>query len=304
MFVVIGSSALLSHLGHTRSPRLPRDVDLVGSFDDVKSVVKKLNASGYPLASGKKYVFKFNSIMHEVELTWDDSTAKLLYELVKVDPNTRIVHHSNFGEMMLPSMNILYMLKMSHRYRKNSVHFLKTMKDIHFMRSLGAEIEPRHLEFFKIREKETYSYGHPKLNVNKMDFFNVTVPYVYDHDSIHEAVKHLEKPAYSYFKPNDSEVMTDRKMFDALPETTRLYSVLEESYVLALERSQIPHGHKITPEKSFLMALSKVCTSITSGWWREFAWENYDKVLAMYSDNYVDRFETALRDGVIKPYQS
>jgi hypothetical protein len=34
----------------------------------------------------------------------------------------------------------------------------------------------------------------------------------------------------------------------------------------------------------------KVCTSITSGWFREFAWENYDNVLDLYNDKYVEIF--------------
>jgi hypothetical protein len=29
-------------------------------------------------------------------------------------------------------------------------------------------------------------------------------------------------------------------------------------------------------------ALDKVCTSITSGWFREFAWQNYDEVVKIY----------------------
>jgi hypothetical protein len=56
-------------------------------------------------------------------------------------------------------------------------------------------------------------------------------------------------------------------------------------------------------EVSFLKALEKVCTSITSGWWREFAWENYEAALAMHDRNYVDRFWKAVEAGTVGPYE-
>ena len=175
------------------------------------------------------------------------------------------------------------------------------MRDIQTMRAMGATIRPEHEEFYKARMAWTYDYGHPKLNQSKGDFFTDDVPYIYDHDSIHEVVKHLSYPAYWYFKPADSEVAVSRTMFEGLSEEVKLYSVLEESYVLALERSQIPYP-ETDRKKSFDMALMKVCSSITSGWWREYAWENYDKVQAMYNENYVNRFWEAERSGNVKPH--
>ena len=38
------------------------------------------------------------------------------------------------------------------------------------------------------------------------------------------------------------------------------------------------------------MALEKVCTSITSGKFREFSWENYLKVRNMYDSMTFDKF--------------
>ncbi len=110
----------------------------------------------------------------------------------------------------------------------------------------------------------------------------------------------LNKPAYEFFKRPGSEVMCDRSLFDSSPEKVKLAAVLEESQVLALERSQIPFKNKWSPEKSFIFALQKVCTSITSGWFREYAWRNYDNVLKMYDPNYVNRFWEAVKNGIVK----
>jgi len=64
----------------------------------------------------------------------------------------------------------------------------------------------------------------------------------------------------------------------------------------------IPFPGVLTPPQAFDMALMKVCTSITSGWFREFAWENYDAVQSMYSDRYVEKFQHGKLEGVVKPF--
>jgi hypothetical protein len=235
----------------------------------------------------------------EAEVAWPGSSGESLLALIQSEVGTGIVMYG--VSLMIPQLDTLYMLKMTHRYLKNSPHFLKTMRDIQAMRAVGATIRPEHEEFYKARIAWTYDYKHPKLNQSKKDFFTDDVPYIYDHDSIHEAVKHESYPAYWYFKPADEEVAVSREMFEKLDHKVKLLSVLEESYVLALERSQIPYPH-MDRKASFDIALMKVCTSITSGWWREYAYEHYDAVQELYNENYVDRFWEAECAGKVKPY--
>jgi hypothetical protein len=90
-------------------------------------------------------------------------------------------------------------------------------------------------------------------------------------------------------------------LFDNLPDIVKLYGVLEESYVLALERAVIPLN--VSADRAFEIALEKVCTSITSGWFREFAWENYDEVKKLYHESYVNKFNIALVVGKIKGFR-
>jgi hypothetical protein len=96
--------------------------------------------------------------------------------------------------------------------------------------------------------------------------------------------------------------MVDRDKWDNLDYETKLNSVIEEATVLALERSQIPFRGKVDPHRSFLIALEKVCTSISSGWWREFAWENYDEAARRYDPAYVRRFDLGVVEGRVRPY--
>jgi len=297
--VIIGSIALEHRLGDIG--REPRDDDFVCTYDDAAAYLAvRRYPEVYPIAAGKKLVARDGDRdIVEFELAWEGTTSRELIELVRTDPTT--VRTGFFGQYLWPSLDVLYALKMSHRYLKDSPHFLKTMRDIHLMRRHGAEIRPEHLEWFRKREKETYWYKHPKLDQMKKDFFSGDgVQYVYDHDTIHESVRHLERPAYTYFKRPGSEVMCDRSLFEAAAEETRLFSVLEEAQVLAIERSQVPFRGKKSPRWSFDLALMKVCTSITSGWWREYAWEHYDQVQALYHDDYVEKFWRDVGSGLVR----
>lgn len=290
--------------------RKTNDIDVICSYDDfVAYTDAKTCKSFYPTKDARKIIADAGFSMVEGEITWDDSNAKELFDLIKSDPRTTFevidyidVNNYNPATFYYPSIDVLYMLKMSHRYLRNSPSFKKTMDDIKLMREFGAKFDERYMEWYDKRVKETYYYDHPSLNKNKSEFFDDTVKYVYDHDTIHEAVKVLDRPAYTFYMKDGAEVLTDMNKFDACDEIIRLYGVLEESYVLAIERHQVPNEYKPNPRESFLIALEKVCTSITSGRFREFAWENYDKVIALYDDNYVDKFKKALYDGNIKSF--
>jgi hypothetical protein len=71
--------------------------------------------------------------------------------------------------------------------------------------------------------------------------------------------------------------------------------------VLALERAIIPNETEVN--KAFDIALEKVCTSITSGWFREYAYNNYFKVKELYHDSFVDKFNSALMEGEIELFK-
>lgn len=297
MLALLGSKALNYH----NFTREPKDIDLLGSYEDISSYVEKINnkdfgkiKSIHPSIKGKHLILNFELKNIEAEIISKNKHSELLFQLIKEDKNTQII-----DGMYVPSINILYLLKMSHRYLKNSPHFLKTMKDIHYLRSIGADIQENHFGFFTMREKETYNYSHPKLNKDKKSFFIDNVDYKYDHDTIHLSMKNLEQPAYMYFKPPNSQVWCSKEMWDNCSEEIKLFAVLEETNVLAMERSQVLFEN-VKPEKSFNTALSKVCTSITSGWFREYAWENYDKVKSLYQTNYVEKFWKDVENGLIK----
>lgn len=299
MIVVIGSKALSYYVSGIK----PNDLDLVCSYEEAVEFKKKFRATSFfPIDSGKS-IFMKNAAgdICEVEIAWEGSRAAKFLEFLEHHPEHK--HYRALDGWWVPSLDVLYLLKMSHRFKKNSPHFLKTMRDIQMMRKMGCMIHDDHTEYFKGREKDTYTNNLPKLNVSRAEFFDAEatgVKYEFLHDTVHEAVKHFSKPAYEFFKPDTSEVYCSKDMFFACDEIVRLYSGVEEAMVLAIERSLVPFPGGKTPKDAFEFALQKLATSISSGWYREFIWENYDKIMELYHDDYFELFKDGVEKGVVK----
>lgn len=309
---IVGSEAAAWQGVHNTGSGSYYETDYICYPDDFKELVRKRSqVQGYnlqwlkPTDAGMAAGFTVRSggvPEHEVILDAefigrDNPSSQLVYDYIL---RTGDREQGWQSEVVYANVDTLYMLKMSHRYKKNSPHFLKTMKDIKFFRAAGAKIPDE--ELYKARMDATYGYSHPNLRRTKEEFFITTgeLKYEYDHDSLHEAVAHLDRPMYTYYAVDGEQVLSDRSKFEALSDLHKQYGVIEEAYVLALERAVIPLD--VDPEEAFMMALEKVCTSITSGWFREYAWEHYYDVLHLfdYDDDYVEKFNRAVENGVAK----
>lgn len=307
--LLMGSKALKFFGDQYLCPDVKRtwDTDLIATYDDFTNFKNSLSGPKKIIPSNRGKSIGLITKEHGIfdfEIAWPESTAELLINLVKENELSKLINPKR--DIWAVNPDVIFTLKKSHRFLKDSPHFIKTMRDYKWLRDhCGCKV-PEALEgdkFFKPREKSTYWYKHPKLNVSKEDFFkDDNIPYMYDHDTIHLSVMHLDKPAYEYFKEDNAEVKCSKELFNQLPEQTKLYAVCEEAYVLALERSQIPNPGKWTPRKSFEYALFKISSSITSGWFRSYCYENYDKALELYNDNYVNKFHDDVALGLVRPF--
>lgn len=314
IMLVIGSLALQHHI-KTLDMSSNKDIDVIcyphemlrwaGNNQNVRTLM--------PIRNTDKWVaFLHNQRIVEFELLGSTTSSDLIKQMVDPDNTSGSISADGWiGDAMIAPIEILYLIKMSHRFKKNTPFFKKTHDHIMAIRDAFPSIEQQvsddsYQEMLKLREKESYTYAHPKLNVSKQDFFNpdIGVDYVYDHDEIHKIVARGKSPAYSYFIMDGEDVMCDKEKFFALPLEIQLNAVFEESTVLALERSQIPFKDQVDPKRSFDMALEKVCTSITSGWFRTFAWEHFRQVEKMYQSDYADHFFNCVDRGLIIPQHS
>lgn len=302
--VIVGSAGCMPGINRT-----PKDIDIIGTYEDLMTFIKNLRAGGLVKRSGiinkKTHGIELDepilgfghARIVEWEIAWKGSSAEEF--LQKADRITFFNNEFGLKFDMVDSADHLA-LKLSHRYLKNSPHFLKTMDDINTLRE-RVRLHEWHYDFIARREAETYDYSHPSLKQSKGDFFNTEgVVYKYDHDSIHRAVAIGSRPAYEEFKDDSAEVFCSRVKFACLDFDTQIDSVREECFVLALERCLIPFNFNTRPQDAYNMALEKVCTSISSGWWREFAWENYYHIKDTYDGSFVEKFMDGLYNGTIK----
>lgn len=317
--VLIGSRALSYHLHISangdykkhpfyRYDNHSNDYDIIGPLDACAQFAKDIGCYSWVPVSENKWLGEYKDLgtrsgigYLEAEIVWDEGTSTdKFYAYARKYGR----HCSQFNHVA--PIEMLYALKMSHRFLRNSVHFEKTRKDIEFIRDvfypgkdyMGPIRSNTVLwEMFIRRENETYNYAHPKLNVKKTDFFVDEYENMVDHDYIHELVSvinNTDRPAYLEFKSPGSDVWCDKKLWDECDLSVKLNAVVEESTVLAMERSQIPFGYKPDPSWSYKFALQKVCTSITSGWFREFAWENYFLCKEMMIPGYANKIKRLL----------
>lgn len=287
-----------------RAPRLltraPKDFDFVCTKDEFDAWMEKNSAKINP---SKVYPEKNKMIVEgstncEFEITAPDTSTQMLIDLVESDPETL---DTPFGRV--PSVDMLFTIKSSHKYLKNSPHFWKTMVDYQILKRAGAVVRPEYQAFLKLREKETYTYSHPKLNQSKDGFFaDDTIQYEVDHDDIHVSVARFDKPAYLHYMKDGAQVQCDKNKFFNCPREIQLAGVIEEAAVLAIERSLLPHPGIWTPEYAWKFALAKVCSSITSGWFRAYAYENALEILKKYPTGYWEKFQADVQSGLVKPF--
>ncbi|AZU98059.1 hypothetical protein SEPL_310 [Salmonella phage SE_PL] len=291
--LVIGSQAFRKFKPNI----VPKDLDYMCTNDELDEQIKYFSTyKNFELVTRTETYchLKFNNMNYEFYIAKDNNSTEQLLRYCNA-----------IGTDVYAPLDVLYAIKLSHRYLRNSPHFIKTRTDIRDMERMGANVfDPDLKRILELREKETYNYSHPVLDQPKETFFQDEVGYIYDHDTIHEAIAIMDKPAYKNYMKDGAEVMVDKKKFFECNEHIQLLGVYEETCVLALERCLVPYPD-VRPKDAFITALIKVCTSITSGWFREFAYNNFYKVIQMYrefgEDDFVQRFNA--NQHMIKPFK-
>lgn len=162
-------------------------------------------------------------------------------------------------------------------------NYAKTFFDMHRAECLARQKKP------------------PKLAQDKKGFFGDEPYEIFDHDSIHEALAFPLRPAYEQMK--DGEVMCSKKKWDKMPEHERLRCVVEEAGILALERSILPalflnRGYR-GQRWAYEHALMKICTTITSGFFRDYCIESWTTAVERMPD-LAGLFFNGIKAGIVK----
>lgn len=190
----------------------------------------------------------------------------------------------------------LAIIKRSHLWRdlkfdKHITHYHKKLMP------LVGEFTDSEKELLKQRiemTKKEFPIGHPKLNQSVESFFDDAVRKVYDHDWLHTVVAFNDVPLYTKMQRDHSKAWCEKDMWDTFTETEKAQCVAEESLVIAIERFMVPKDWQYSGKFAYMKALNKVCTTLCSGWFRDYAIDNYPRIYDMYSEEKMEEFHKVI----------
>lgn len=317
-YVIIGSQAIAHH--YPDFPRTPHDTDIVIDRETYQSAISDRDDIEFlkENENGWSSIVKFRGSGY-IEYFIADGVQSL-------ETLLRYADFQKWGGYAPPE--VLYSMKKAHIHYP--IKFQKHIKDFLFLReklrdekkiSLELDLNSQmdwldELPSFtdlhrKCTEERLGKVKTPKMKESKEQFFGKSKKYVtsyYVHDDMHRAVAlmHEGDPVYEKILAEGAEVETDPALWGRLTLQQKIWCVLEEVYVIALERKILPglfldygveHPNEVlsTNKEAFDWALYRVCTTLCDGFFRDFACKAYDKIQEQYNPDYVNLFFKNIR---------
>ena len=184
-------------------------------------------------------------------------------------------------EFQVMSLEGLAIIKRSHLWRNLS--FGKHITHYHKYRLSKHLVHNDHYNNRLKLSYKTFPQGYPKLDQSVAEFFDDAVTKVYDHDYLHELLAYYDKPLYTKLQKDTSKAWCDKDLWYNLSHQDKLRCVAEETKVIAVERFLVSSNWTCNSKLAYMKSLEKVCTTLCSGWFRDFAIDNYPEVLAEYN---------------------
>jgi hypothetical protein len=303
--VLIGSRSLALNIPSRDVSK--SDFDIIMTASQVLNIINE-NPDEYLVAYiiyDKQNIKYFHLLLpnEQIEISVCTQEGSSLDEILKLTHSDKIWHRAcktfplgksglikiNFLAASLP---ILEMIKRSHIFFPRNWH--KHIEDLHLIRSklnknFWSSHHPELKRLYELRFQETCERhgipaNHINLNMSNEDFLDrpeiLWVKRYVKHDRIHDLVAYYDAPIYTRCKKDQSKAMMDKEMFFALDYLDQIRDVKEEAMVIALERFILPFGYgniltKTFVQDAYLNALERVCTTLTKGWFSEFAVDVY-----------------------------
>lgn len=274
--IIIGSAPLT---------KFPKDLDIIVNSDEKAFIEKK--TEGHTKVNGKDTKIEF----HDSEFLTNADVRNLFYDRRKVMaiPDVGLVPYATFTGLAA--------IKRSHLFRPHK--FAQHIKAYHnnFYNNPCTlkqffDDAPDYVKIWtKSREqltKEAFPRDarNPNLSQSNEDFFDDNVEKKYDHDDIHAIVAFEDEPMFTRLKKTGKEGLAwcEEDLWNALTHEQKIQCVQEEAYVISLERFIIPDGpDKVNFAVAYITAVGKICTTLCSGYFRDFAIDNWKEVMTKYS---------------------
>lgn len=238
-----------------------------------------------------------------------DGETKIEIHILKPKSSLEAVYQASYSfdgsgdDIIFADIRVLYAIKSGHVQRK-LIKWDKHMYHYHILREAclieyGRKFNESMVGFITVDNLIHYTKKHneeihgkefnvPLKNVTKNQFFTDGVTKYIEHDYLHEVFAHYDKPIYTMLQANNIDsVFCHREKWNSLSHIDKCLCVLEESYVIASERFIIPkmvnvkyfNINTVNPCLHVVDALKMVCTTLTSGYFRQFAIDNYYEII-------------------------
>ena len=191
----------------------------------------------------------------------------------------------------------LALMKRSHLWR--AYHFDKHITMYHkYLAEYAKWDDPVWVKLLKERiklTKEAYPQRNPSLDQTNKDFFDDAVVKKFDHDWIHELVAYYARPLFERLKHDDKfdKAWCEKDLWEQFTPEDKNRCVAEEAHVIACERFMIPNDWNFAPKRAYFMAVNKVCTTLTSGWFRDHAIDNFPAIIQLFDQSKFDKVRKA-----------
>lgn len=281
-FVVIGSFAT--------NHRTAKDVDIICMKSDINVEVNR----------NDDYTCYFEWQGKKIECLLADNQESLKFILDDCDENVNIA-----------SPLICFCIKAGH-INFDHISWNKHIHDYHHLKSVcnsairfNVVIEQyvRVSDLIKMHYNSTCErIGKQRLpslkNKTIGDFFDDGVKKYIVHDELHIVYAHDEIPMYQKMQLNPELVDCDLGLWNKFTHQQKIKAILEEAYVIATERMIVPSiikDRKYNTKDAFLWSMKRICTTLTQGWFREFAVNNYFEILNYHDPKYFEKNEEQIK---------
>lgn len=292
--VLIGSRALHHVIPNCRTNIGISDWDMIATYKCVLHLIKLVKRADNTYTMSLR---SHSDMVHVLLVKYGPLYEHKLeiYVAVAGSSGEFILNNVNStAQMQLPLLNYnissgdvgtLWAIKRNHIYWPHN--FIKHITDIHLMQTqypseCTLNDTLKEIMECKRREKEAYD-GVPgadvNLNKSNTEFLTsyISVERVISHDSIHELVKFEAEPLYKRLQTDPDRTWCPQHKFMELTPEQRLNDIREEAMVLALERYILP-GTLNDNAIAYTRALTKICTTTTKGYFRDYAIEHWPQL--------------------------
>jgi hypothetical protein len=227
----------------------------------------------------------FEDIPEGVNYEWHDPDILLNSELENYTWSTRFVEFKGQRIYVVTPVGLAF-VKRSHLWRdlgfdKHITHWNKHLQPL-AQSYLQTVTSDDYLQRRTTATMQMFQQGHPKLNQTVEKFFDDAVTKKYSHDWLHELYAHHDKPLYTRLQTNPELAWCEKDKWDSFSFDDKIKCVQEEAYVIATERFLVPSGWDYPERLAYFNAVKKICTTLCSGWFRDFAIDNHQLICSSF----------------------